>query len=511
MKKFFALALAAVLTLGAMSASADVRDMGIGIRADQENGIDNVFDWPHLINNYSVVDYRLDFYGSSDNWGGVVRKDDYIGHWGLYLGRPVQNNFSTGWDFVNAQFNGILDGNDSWDDLLFDDPSNDTADSGFASSPTADFDSVGFPGPGTEILTPERKFDLLKAFKAGNGVFGVRIEYGNNKNTDASGSYSDPDLAGAATTSADVVQKSGFLGFQLGYGMEDAGPFKHVDLGLGYTMGSVDNSYNRETLNGFNEYHRTIEGDGISSIRFKARATKETSENNTWVFNGGVRLDKLAVSMDRTWDQDGDGNFTDQGETIHVESEYKNTNIALGVNMNQMVHDGKGLAIVGLSLLSDKMSRAQDDRYNFQGSAAADRFNSEEAGDEWEQSYFGVYANVGVEASLFSWMQFRGGIAKELFGSTKIKVTETSDSQVGDVSLEDSTTAEDSWDTWDGVTATFGVGLAFKNWQVDLLTSSGNIEEFLMSPAPGDGVAYGNNGSQGAILDFFAVNLKYML
>lgn len=504
MKKFFALALAAVLTLSSMTASADIRDMGIGIRADQENGVDNVFDFPHLVTKYSMYDHRMGLStGTQDNWGGIVRKDDYIGHWGLYLDRPVQQAPWANTVFIDGHNLGIFDGSVSWDTLI---NGNDGANtSGWFTGLGANVWDVDF---NHEILTPERNFELLKAFSAGKGTVGVKIEYGRNKQGGGTGAYTDTGEAPDNSYTTEDNYSSGMLGFGLGYGQDAMGPFNHLDLGLSYTMGSVDNSYiNSRMVGGFGAGSVVMEGDGISSINFKVRAIKETSENSALHLNLGIGLDKLAVTESLVVDNNNDGDTTDGSEMQNRSAEYKNTNILFGANMNQKVNDGKGLVIVGVTALMDKSSRTQDSRYNLAGSTTVDQMPDDGEGHEGERSYTSIYANIGVETQLLSWLTFRSGIAKELYAQVKQTITEKDDISTAGNVAEDSVVVEQTYEPAENLTVTMGLGVAVKNWTLDTLISVNQFEDFINDFAPGDGVLFSDNNEWSDL--FIGADLRY--
>lgn len=508
MKKALMILFGGALLLGPAAASADVRDMGMGIRAEQGNGVDNVFDWPHLISNFNMYDHRMGFDPSNfDDWGGIIREDDYIGRWGLYYDRPVGNQFgTTGFHFVDAMFNGVFDGSMSWSSLLTGTPPNDvltsTTDGGAI---TADFDPVGF-NLGT-INTPERNFDFLKAFPGpGAGTLGVRVEYGQDKQTDLTSSNTEADTPAAddVINGADTDTAS-LLGVALSYGQDAAGPFDHVDVGLGYTTGSFEIKNQSTEQDGTGNYDNILESDGISSIRLKARGVKNSSENTAWFFNAAVRLDKLAGK--ETWRSDvtNDGDTTDASEMQNRTSEYKDTNIMLGVNANQTVNDGKGLVVAGLGIVHDKMTRKQSGVANADSSSTVDQLlaNSQ---DEWEQSYLGLWGNIGVEGKLTSWLTLRSGVSKSLYSTQTTKVTEKDDLAPGGTSFEDTRVVENKIDPNENLTVTAGVGVEVGNWSADLLLASGDLHDFLTFPSPGDGVFFSDNG---AIIQFAALDLRY--
>ncbi len=476
MKKIFALAMfAAILSLGATLASADdIRDLGIGIRADQENGVDNVFDFPNQIVNFNLYEHRMGFFenklGSNGNWGGIIRKDCKIGNWALYLDRPVLAP-NQAWANIYAQGNylGVFENVVGWSTLL-------TGTDGALTIPTLSTHaglSVGnIPGLTltSTVLTPERNFDFIKAFNVGEGVLGVRVEYGRNKATGAEVTLADTGTEGTTPEDFSRVdtndQCSSMMGLQVGYGKDGVGPFNHLDVGLGYTMGSVNNETNLARLAGagaaFGQCIAKLEGDGISSIRLKLRGIKDAGENNTLHVVGTVRMDKLAIKDDLKCDNNNDGDFAD-GEHAMANVEYKDTFFSLGANLNRKVHDGMGMVVVGLTGYMDKSSREQVAMHD-----TVAILNVLDSQASAERNYMAIYANIGVESSLTSWLTFRSGIAKELIASCKSKVEISSDIASSSLAFEDKTTGENTVEPAERLMITNGVSATVKNWTLDL-------------------------------------------
>jgi len=333
MKKILLLVLVCFMALVPLTASASVRTEGMGVLPQQVDDLDLIWLFPQKIDEYSLVDYRMEYLGPTDEWGGIIHKDPYIGNWGLYVGRPFNGAPQINPEdhmYIAALFGSIIDGMNTWETRL---------------NAMDDVGALGKPWWNALENDPENKLDLFKSFAVGDGVLGVRLNYASQKNN-GQFEYSENVTSTAVDYSGvyeDGVQKSSVIGIDLGYGMKDLGPFNALDLGLGYWMGSIDEEDNDYQLNTAGtayvaEQQEKLEGDGINEIVFNARAVKEASENTNIVTNLGFRTSKLAVKYTNNhFNPDGSA-VTAVGESELSTAEHKNTFVGLGINCNHKVN-----------------------------------------------------------------------------------------------------------------------------------------------------------------------------
>jgi len=496
MKKALLLLLVGFMALAPMTASASVRTEGMGVMAQQVEDLDLIWLFPQKIEEYSLVDYRMEFLGSDDEWGGVIHKDPYIGNWGLYVGRPFNGQSSYPYfgdhAYIYTMFGSIVDGLNTW---------------GARINAQGTVGALGKPWWNAMDEDPENKLDLFKTFAVGDGVLGVRLNYASQKD-DGEFSYSenvtssDPDYSGVYE---EGVRKSSVIGINVGYGLKDLGPFNALDLGLAYYMGSLteeDIDYQLNTTN--NAYvlaeEETLEGDGINEIAFNARAVKEASENVNLITNLNFRTSKLAVEYTRNaYNPDGT-QVLGAGEVEVSTAEHKNTFIALGLDCNHKVNGGTGLVVGGLNLQYAKGTWASEDRVNAAGLAAADRIDTNYYdGYETEMTYMGIWANVGVEANLKSWLQVRAGFSRELMASAKMVENGGWTVNATNTAYQDTWEDEYSVDETEDTVMTFGVGVTHKNWNVDLLVTKSGVEDLLSDGDFGEGLLYSGSTLSGIV------------
>lgn len=501
MKKLLLLLLIGFMAVAPM-ASASIRTDGMGIMPQQAEDLDLIWLFPQKVTEYSVVDYRMEYLGDTDEWGGIIHNDPYLGHWGLYVARPFNNMDdynSTGYPYIAARGGSILTGRMSWGDRL------------------SLFDSGSGPasmiGMMLDIVQPQNKIDLFKAFEAGNGTLGLHINYaaagGSGSLTDNEGDASGPEPGDMV--SVEMKLKTRVIGLDLGYSISDLGPFKTFDMAAGYSMGTVDgemlaNIQNAADTGTFTPEVGTLEGDGISEIRLNLRGVKEASEDTDVLVNLNARMSKLAVNM---IEEDMDGNEVlgdNDGEVWMYSTEYKNTFAELGLACNHSVNNGMAKVVAGLNFTYSKSAYTFGEFYNLAPSTVADQIDNGAGSTEMTQSFLGVWANVGVEANLLKWLQFRAGMSKDLIGNWKMTYNEPysliANAYESSEEFEMSMTPMSS-----AALLTFGVGVNYKNWNIDLLLTKYGIENFLSDGNFGEGLLYSGD----VVGDIVKGQIKYNL
>jgi len=501
MKKALLLFVVCFMAFAPMAANASVRTEGMGILPQQSEDLDLIWLFPQKVDEYSVVDYRMGYLGSTDEWGGIIHKDPYIGQWGLYLARPFDSSDNyTGANqlWVDCQGGGILDGTTGWDTRL---------------------NWWGSTGPGgtPAIADPKNKLDLFKTFKAGNGNLGVHLNYAASRSGEAvtntngtPGGFAPGDVVDQTTAG-----NTGVVGVDLGYGMSDLGPFAAMDVALGYSAGSVDYSYIEHDWNAADTaavevMNGKIEGDGINEIRVNARLKKDANETTSIYINVNAKLGKLATKTTID-DPTVGGNPETLGDAIGevrlYNTEYKNTYAQLGLNCDHKVNNGMGRVVAGLNFVIDNSEFTWTQKYNLANSTTADQLVTGTGGDfKNERDRSGLWANVGVEANLLKWLQLRAGMSRDI--ALVRDITNTTNGALVNNAYQ-TKSVDETWEQSQSTAAlmTFGLGIAYKNWNVDLLTTKDAIEELLGSANPGRGLLY-----NGQILnDIVKGQIKYSL
>jgi len=221
---------------------------------------------------------------------------------------------------------------------------------------------------------------------------------------------------------------------------------------------------------------------------------KEASDNTNIVANIGFRTSKLAVEYTAV-DYNPDGTqVTTAGAVLDSTIEHKNSLIGLGVNCSHKVNGGTGLVVGGLNFQMASGTWTSEDMENAAGSTSLTIINDGYgSGDELEMKWMGLWANIGVEANLTSWLQVRGGLSHEVIGSLKITETDVSALNAAGTAYQDTDTTETSIDFPEDVVMTFGVGVSHKNWNVDLLVTKDAVEDLLSDANFGEGILYGGN------------------
>jgi len=498
MKKLLLFVLVGFIALAPM-ASADVRTDGMGVRPQQVNDRDLIWLFPQEIENYSLVDYRMEYLGDTDEWGGIIHEDPYIGKWALYVGRPFNGApywSSTGSMYITSLFGGIIDGNSTW------------------------YEKMSFMGSGmmdnaNYIADPENKFDLFKAFPAGNGTVGVRVNFAHssmNMSEEDVYTSTDPDWSGPWDSYAGKTQ---VIKAVVGYGMKDLGPFSAFDVAAGYAMGSYDRdmmSYQNNTTNTGStlDEEETLKGDGINEINLDVRAVKSATEDTDLVTNLNFRTSKLAFEYNYdAYNADGTPVSAVGNHTVNT-AEYKSTFIGFGVNCNHKVNEGTGMVVGGVNVQYAKASWTSEDLYNAANSLVVDRIDTNwNSGDEMEMKWLGLWANVGVEANLLKWLQFRAGMSHELVGAVKMTMTDVSSLDTATNAFQDTETTEVSVDIPEDTVMTFGLGITYKNWNIDLLVSKSAIENFLQDGNLGEGLLYAAGPNDGVLDGIAKADITY--
>jgi len=515
MKKVLALLLGCFMVLGVTVARADVRTDSLGLSAGQQvDDIDSIWLFPQdAARNGNVVDFRLGATNGSayDNWGGIIHKDwDDVGYIGIYTNRPFDQSNGITPNTPLANQNGILDGAYDWRALVSPFQSATFYNSNhFWSNAYAgdDFGTVQAHYEfqlvslgGQEILTPENKMDLFWAKESGDTTFGVHINYASNDgNTNdgedgsATGTYTQGTGTPGNGTGLSVNQNdtSTVLGLDLGLGLKNLGVFDALDLGLGYSLGTVAYTHTDSVeVDGAAEAKDTgsVKDNNISSLRLNVLAKSKINDNATGRIYANARLDNLGLTESFVGDNNNDQSFTDEGDVISGSNTYSDTNINVGIACDHKVADGKAHVIAGVEFIYDDRNWKETMLENLGGSATADQVQPGSGSTE-EESMVVVPLNIAVEAPIFDWLKARVGASHYLYQNVMGKVTQLNGpTNAAGTAFTNTTTVTENQDLASNLDMSYGVSAQFQNFTLDLQVSQDAFESYLSTFQPGAGI-----------------------
>jgi len=519
MKKVLAWMLGCFMVLGVTAAQADVRTDSLGLSAGQQvDDLDSIWLFPQdAARNGNVVDFRLGFTNgsSADNWGGIIHKDwDDVGYIGIYTKRPFDQSNGIVPNVPAANQNGILNGAWSWGNIVSPYYSslvynNNHTNSGAYVGDTIDtitshyaLDRVTLNNQ--RIQTPENKLDLFWAKEMTDTTFGVHVNYAANtgfanagQDGNDTGSYTQGFGTPGANTPLTVAENgsTSVLGLDLGLGLKNLGGLDSLDLGVGYSLGSVNYTYTDTQENAGatgTEAKNTgsVKDNNISEIRINALAKAKINDNATMRIYANGKLGNYGVNGSFVGDNANDGSFTDAGDVRTGSNTYSDTNVNLGIACDHKVADGKAKVIAGVELIYDDQSWKQTDLANLGGSSTADQVQPG-SGSTLEDTWWVVPVNIAVEAPLFDWLKARVGASHPLFQSFTAKGVELTNGNAGGTAFQSTTTSTQTQDLASNLDMSYGVSAQFQNFTMDLQVSQSVFESYLSTFQPGAGIFYG--------------------
>jgi len=493
----------------------------LGLSAGQQvDDLDSIWLFPQdAARNGNVVDFRLGFVGggnnAADNWGGIIHKDwDELGYLGIYTNRPFDQNNGPAPNVPAANQNGILNGAWNWATIVspyYASPiynQNHTPSHAYASDTfntiTSHYALARTTLGGERVQTPENKLDLFWAKESGDTTFGAHVNYAANtgwvnanQNGNDTGSFTQGVGTPGAQTPLSVAQNgnTSVIGVDLGLGMKNLGGLDSLDLGLGYSLGSVNYSYTdtveNNAANGtYVHTNGSVKDNNVSEIRVNGLAKAKINDNAGMRIYANARLGNYGVNGSVVQDGNNNGVLTDAGEVATGSNTYTDTNVNLGIACDHKVADGKAHVIAGVELLYDDQLWKQSSLQNLGGSSTADQVQAG-SGSTLEATWWVVPVNIAVEAPLFDWLKARVGASHPLFQSIQGKVVQLTTPNAGGTAFTNTTTSTQTQDLSSNVDMSYGVSAQFQNFTLDLQVSQGVFENYLGTFQPGAGIFYG--------------------
>jgi hypothetical protein len=287
---------------------------------------------------------------------------------------------------------------------------------------------------------PDQKIQVGIALPLGSGLVGARFSLSQVRHN-----YTDVyvnDVTTFGNTDYESEDKASQIKIEAGYGMEDAGPFKNVDLGVGLAINSgevweEDRNTDGDTTNSELAERSGAQTDGATDLSVRLRGVKEQGDGSL-VFNLGFSTNGMNTEAFYQQDQDLSGDYQDAAgdndETYRVE--FTNTNISVGAAYNKPINDG-GLLVISLRLLSSSYKWVESETF-YDFADAATKTGRTNYTDEW--SYLYLPLAVGVEDKLGENLKGRLGLKKNILLGYSETITDLADyDQPNDVLIDTET------------------------------------------------------------------------
>jgi len=421
MKKAWMLLLALLMTLGVGMANASVRSEAMSADINVVEDYDLIFTYPNKVIEYqNTVDFRLGMNGLdlddpeelvieeglSKDWAGVLLGQcKKIGVVGFYMNRPTMVAFGFAENMI-----------DHW-----------------------------------HVMTPLPLVDLFWAKNVGGMDLGLQVSYADNKdNANYESTAADPDYV---NENKDFARQ---MGFRLGLGKKDMGPFEQANLAVGYILGSVESSSVTTYANG-NYANYIYEGDGIHQLDINVNLTKKVTDNDNMKIFAGFTTAKYGLK--ETY------NDNTNPDDYYYEESLKNTNIVLGLGGNHFIGDGVGLVAAGVKAVFNKTTWENTE---------VDESVADPSAFEFSDNAFTLPLFVNVETKVRSFLTLRAGAEYYAYTRSHLNVKNTAVATgLG--------TEEDTYSTIAGneffmnefgqgaFKLTTGFGLNWKNWNIDAM------------------------------------------
>ena len=510
MKKFLTLFAVCFMVLGAKWAMADSRTDSLGLTPGQQvDDLDSIWLYPQNAANFgNLVDNRMGTSANSavltptNDWFGIIAQEwQDLGYIGVYTNRPFdQSNGIVPSSNPADQF-GILDGSfGTWDAALspFSTFTNAIADNG--GHITATYVPHGLA---LAITNPENKLDAFWAKSFSDATLGVHVNYASQNigNISNSETYvANPPAAGSYLTTTNNAY-TGVLGIDLGLGVKNFILWDNLDLGVGYSMGSVNYSsvYNQENTAqnatvALTDY--TEKDHGVDEIRVNGLGVSKISDTTSGRTYLNIRIDNLGVnSTTNTTSLAGVNNAL--GDQIAQTNAYSDLNINLGYALSHKVLDGKALVIASLTGIFDDRKWTYTAAENAGGSTSETLLGAN-SGESEELSALVIPFNVAIETPLFDWMKARIGVSKNIFVSATEKIVQPTNINGAGTAFQTNNVGQESEDPgtlYQNINTFAGVGMSFSNFTLDFQINPTNLLTALNGLAPGDGLIYGQSTS----------------
>jgi hypothetical protein len=216
-------------------------------------------------------------------------------------------------------------------------------------------------------------------------------------------------------------------------------------------------------------------------------------------------MDNLGFKQSEVGDYDADDSLTDAGDVYSGTSTYTDTNLNLGIAVDNNVADGKAHVIGSLNLILDSRKWTQTALDNTQGSSEATQV-LQGSGSSYTETWWDLPANIAVEAPLTSWLKARIGASHDLFNDIQGKIVQLTDPSINGTAFKDTTTVTEGWNLATIVDMSYGLSAEFQNFTLDLQINPNTFQNYLSGFQPGAGVLYNSN----SVADFFTqADMRY--
>jgi hypothetical protein len=465
MKKVLMLMLSFLMALGAGLAKASSRTDAMSADINVVEDYDLIFTYPNKVLDYkNTVDFRMGSLtaGTSDDWGGILDgKFEQVGVIGVYLHRP-NTDIMNGVSFSNLGDNEVL---------------SNLIDYRVRRGYTAPGNPVGEYLLNEDIPSVNPLFDLFWGKEIAGLSLGVKLNYADNKDNSTEGE--DYTALKGDVASDKSTSEARQIGLQVGLGKKNLGPFSEANLSVGYSMAKLNDSYQQSTADHAEDVYDgwQINGNNIYSANINLNLKHEIDENNNVKLFASFKVDNFGIkavdqsSMYLTYP----ANRIGERETMAIET--------LGLGFNHTVNDGVALVSAGVKLNHGTWKESASS-FMYGVDTVSDMRT---IGDPWgyeigmTEGWTELPVFVSVEAKVKSWLTLRAGASYYLFA------TETDNyagAQVG---------SSESYSYAENITFSTGFGLNWKNFVLDGVFNTNDLENNIANVQPGRGLLFTGN------------------
>lgn len=327
--KRFILSVCALMIFAVAPASATVRSNGMGIDQDDTMDYGNIYAFPHLTAKYANI------------LAAVINGDQSTGETELLYNIFGDKTLELAWYSATQDIGGVRASNVS-------------------------SDATGWLGLGNVdgLHNPDQKLLIGLSMPMGSGSIGVAAFFSSRLDNEVI-TYDDGDNDfSPADSDVRKDNKSSNIGVNLGYGMEEVGPFSSVDIGVGFQFGSAESLYTNALSvhpfipNGASDNIESVTLDGASDINVAVRAIKEFDSGSSAVINVRFGTSKAETTATKQIDGDFDGDYagssSDTDDVVAISD--KSSGFGVRVAFNEPVGDD-GIMVLFVGLESDSSER----------------------------------------------------------------------------------------------------------------------------------------------------------
>jgi hypothetical protein len=452
MKKLLLLMLSFFMALGAGLANASSRSDAMSADINVVEDYDLIFTYPNKVIDYkNTVDFRMQNpgAGTANDWAGILDgKFEKIGVIGVYMSRYTM--------VAPGSYQAAATDNQVWISNNF---------------------ATAHP---VTVLTPKPVVDLFwgKTFDKLN--IGVQLSYADSKSNTTTTTAAYTDVVAVPATSEQTIDYARQLGLRVGVGMKDLGPFQEANFAAGYAVKKFEVSDISSPNPGGNG---SLTDDGAYTLDLNADLRHDLGENDN--------LKVFASFVSDAFGLKGFQQSTPQNNTGTLKT--TNMDLGLGVGVNHSVAEGAGLVAGGvkaeMATRKDTGDTINNNGVDYLGAAKAAFTNDLQ---EEKTTTLSLPVFISVEAKVKSWLTLRAGAKYFLYDNSHVTDTYT--------------LATD--EIYSSVANTFsfstGFGMNWKNWVLDGVLSTDQLENSINRVRPGAGVFF--NGTMATVAK---ADLKY--